>query len=249
MSDKMEPIRFENLVKWIISEYKADKTIFGIPMQKFYRLTGRASEEIFGELLESPVGPAAGPHTQLTQNIIAAYLTGGRFFELKTVQTLDDLKIDKPCIDASDEGYNVEWSQELSLDQSYAEYVKAWILIHLLKNLLGLSDSERGFVFNMSVGYDLEGIMTGTMDRFIEELKDASKNGIFAEYKEYLLGYLVSETTIKILQEDFGIPQERLNLIISGIGKISPFISNSVTLSTMHGCPPREIESIVKYLL
>ncbi|MHB9041547.1 MAG: putative selenate reductase subunit YgfK, partial [Melioribacteraceae bacterium] len=33
------------------------------------------------------------------------------------------------------------------------------------------------------------------------------------------------------------------------IEKISPNISNSVTLSTMHGCPPQEIESIAKYLI
>ena len=29
--------------------------------------------------METPCGPAAGPHTQLAQNIVAAYLTGSRF--------------------------------------------------------------------------------------------------------------------------------------------------------------------------
>ena len=60
--------------------------------------------------METPCGPAAGPHTQLAQNIIAAYLTGSRF-EVKTVQILDgeDLPVSKPCI-AADECYNVEWS-------------------------------------------------------------------------------------------------------------------------------------------
>ncbi len=156
MSDKMQPVPFQKLLDWIFQEYVNWKSIFGIPTSKFYYAKGEREDKIFDELLETPIGPAAGPHTQLAQNIICAYLTGGRFFELKTVQKLDDLKIDKPCIDATDEGYNVEWSQELSLDESYDEYVKAWFLIHLIKDLLWLSKSKRGFVFNMSVGYDLD---------------------------------------------------------------------------------------------
>ena len=32
---------------------------------------------------------AAGPHTQLAQNLVAAYYAGARFFELKTVQKMD----------------------------------------------------------------------------------------------------------------------------------------------------------------
>ncbi|WP_230978083.1 hypothetical protein [Treponema vincentii] len=45
--------------------------------------------ELFGQRFENPLGPAAGPHTQLAQNIVAAYAAGCRFFELKTVQKLD----------------------------------------------------------------------------------------------------------------------------------------------------------------
>ncbi len=48
------------------------------------------------------VGPAAGPHTQLAQNIVTSWLTGGRFIELKTVQILDRLELEKPCIDAEE---------------------------------------------------------------------------------------------------------------------------------------------------
>jgi len=79
--------------------------------------------QIFNHKIGTAVGPAAGPHTQLAQNIITAYLCGGRFIELKTVQKLDKLDIDKPCIDARDEGYNTEWSTELSLEQAYDEYL------------------------------------------------------------------------------------------------------------------------------
>ena len=55
----------------------------------------------------------------LAQNIVAAWLCGARYIELKTVQTLDELDVPKPCIDMQDEGYNVEWSQELKVFQSF----------------------------------------------------------------------------------------------------------------------------------
>lgn len=249
MSDKMHPVPFRNLLRWILTEYSNHKTIFEIPSEKFHFHAVNGGQKIFGELLDSPIGPAAGPHTQLAQNIICSYLVGGRFFELKTVQQLDELKIDKPCIDATDEGYNVEWSQELLLDQSYAEYVKAWFLIHLLKDLLGLSHSERGFVFNMSVGYDLDGIKTEKMDGFIEALKDASKNELFSIYQSELINLLRSQSMSDLLLKGFFIPESKLEQIIQNIEKITPNISNSVTLSTMHGCPPYEIEAIAKYLI
>ncbi len=249
MSDRMYPIPFQKLISWIFTEYISHKTIFGIPSSKFHFLKNKVEKNFFDEQVETPIGPAAGPHTQLAQNIISSYLVGGRFFELKTVQKLDNLKIDKPCIDVTDEGYNVEWSQELTLDESYSEYVKAWIIIHLLKELLQLSQSERGFVFNMSVGYDLEGIKTEKMDRFIEELKDASKNELFFHHKSILVDQLRNKATEELLTIELGISKNRLDEIIEEIKNITPRISSSVTLSTMHGCPPQEIEAIAKYLI
>jgi putative selenate reductase len=227
MSDKMRPIAFKKLLSWIFEEYKSNQSIFGIPKQQFFYANKNTSVQIFNETLDTPIGPAAGPHTQMTQNIISSYLVGGRFMELKTVQIMDELEIEKPCIDASDECYNTEWSQELTLELSFDEYLKAWILLHLIKESFGLSESaECGFIFNMSVGYDLKGIQTQRMDTFIESLKDASKSPLFEQYFEI----------IKLKNN-------------SVADNISPQISNSVTLSTMHGCPPEEIESIAKYMI
>jgi len=121
----MRPVPFKQLLYWITEEYRKQQTIFGIPESQFFKKENPRSIQIFGESCDTPIGPAAGPHTQLTQNIISAYLVGARFFELKTVQKLDNLQFDKPCIDARDEGYNTEWSTELSLEQAYNEYVKA----------------------------------------------------------------------------------------------------------------------------
>ena len=236
MTNIIRPIPFQKLIQWIFEEYKQHQTIFGIPEVKFFRKNSKSHITIFGEMCETPVGPAAGPHTQLSQNIIASYITGARFFELKTVQKLDNLEIEKPCIDAEDEGYNTEWSTELTITQAYNEYVKAWFIIHLLQKLFHLSLFEKkAFIFNMSIGYNLEGIRTSKVDNFIEGLKNASNNVFFNECKDILRDQIKDQKLIEI-DEIF-------------IDSISPNISNSITLSTMHGCPPEEIEAICKYLI
>ena len=108
MNDRMTPIPFAGFMNWILEEKKTKGTVFGI--RKPYIADAGQSLEIFGRALETPFGPAAGPHTQLCQNLVAAYWAGSRFFELKTVQILDgeDLPVSKPCIKADDECYNVE---------------------------------------------------------------------------------------------------------------------------------------------
>jgi putative selenate reductase len=244
MSDKMTPLSTNQLLHWIVNEYESTRSIFGIKESNFFRPSAMNEFKMFGADLDTLVGPAAGPHTQMAQNIIASYLSGGRFIELKTVQILDELEIDKPCIDATDECYNIEWSQELRLNQSYEEYVKAWIVIHFLKRWLDLSNSEdAGFIFNMSVGYDLNGIKSEPIDKFINNLIDARGNYIFTETIDLLKGFLSSNKILKI--------KSIIDHFKNGeiINNISPLISNSITLSTMHGCPPDEIEAIATYLI
>ena len=190
--------------------------------------------ELFGEKLELPFGPAAGPHTQLAQNIIAAYAAGGRFFELKTVQVLDgeDLPVSKPCILAEDEGYNVEWSTELYVPQALDEYIKAWFALKLLSRELGIGSGD-GFIFNMSVGYDLEGIKTQKIDSFIDGLKNAENTKQWEICKTWAIENI---PRFKHVDGEY-------------IDSISPGVCRSVTLSTLHGCPPDEIERIASYLL
>ncbi|TKJ26690.1 MAG: putative selenate reductase subunit YgfK [Hadesarchaea archaeon B3_Hades] len=224
---KVQP--FEVLLNWILTEFEENQSIFGIPRSLFYipkKDSPYAVRDVFGQCLATPIGPGAGPHTQLAQNIICAWLCGARFIELKTVQIMDELKIPRPCIDMEDEGYNVEFSQELKLDQSAWEYIKAWVLIHILHGVLGFEGRVPfGTVFNMSVGYDLKGIRSPPMTRFMDRLQDASEE--------------ISKIRA-VLKEKF--PQFADIEIPSGI-------VNSVTLSTMHGCPPGEIEKICRYLL
>ncbi len=245
MGDIMRPVPFKQLLHWITEEYRSQWTIFGIPESQFFIKENGKGIQIFDESCATPVGPAAGPHTQLTQNIVAAYLVGGRFFELKTVQKLDSLQFEKPCIDARDEGYNTEWSTELSLEQAYDEYAKAWILLHFIEAVFDMQVTvKQSFIFNMSVGYDLEGIKTPRMDLFINSLTDASGHPLFKRYLEELNSFIRDTNFSEVLH----IKGKVKNLEnISSL--ISPHIARSVTLSTMHGCPPKEIESICKYLM
>ena len=234
MSDIMKSIPFGQLTEWILNEYKKTGQVFGI--QKAYVADQSKTIEIFGRKLENPVGPAAGPHTQLAQNLVAAYVAGARFFELKTVQKMDGPElsacIPKPCIVAEDEAYNCEWSTELYVPQAMAEYIKGWILIHVIAKEFGLGSPD-GFQFNMSCGYNLEGIKDKKIDDFIEGLKDAGDTAIFKECKQWLLEHI--SLFEHVTKEDIeAVPAE---------------ICNSSTLSTMHGCPPQEIENIVRYLL
>jgi putative selenate reductase len=249
MGDRMRPVPFSLLLRWMSEEYGSERALFGIPEQVFFRKENRSRFRVFDEYCDTPVGPAAGPHTQLTQNIVASYLSGGRWIEIKTVQKLDDLDIKKPCIDARDEGYNTEWSQELTLEESFDEYIKAWIILHLIEELFGFRSDDFGktdscFIFNMSVGYDLEGIKTPKMDRFISGMIDASAHPSFTRYLDEV---------DEFIRDGSFFESRNLGLKIHDLAhlpeRVSPHITRSVTLSTMHGCPPDEIEAICHYLL
>ncbi len=234
MSDVMRPIPFGQLMDWILTEYQKRGTIFG--EDKLVHLAGTPARPIFSEKVETPFGPAAGPNTQLAQNIIAAYVTGARFFELKTVQKMDGAElsacVNKPCILASDEGYNCEWSTELTVADALAEYQKAWVACKLLAREFGFGDPD-GFVFNMSVGYDYEGVKTEKIDSFINQMMDASESPAFTEAIAWAKANL---DRFEHVDEAF-------------VESISPAVSRSITESTLHGCPPQEIERIATHLI
>ncbi|MBW2366339.1 MAG: putative selenate reductase subunit YgfK [Deltaproteobacteria bacterium] len=226
-SDKFVCCDISTLLKWILAE-EATGRIFGICRDLFF-VPGKSDPfrmQRYGKTLETPLGVAAGPHTQLAQNIISAWLTGARYMELKTIQVLDELSVTKPCIDMTDEGYNCEWSQELTLSRSFDEYLNAWILLHILKDRFNWGNPrEQGFIFNMSVGYNMEGILSPTVQHFLDKMADCS-----------------AEKTKKI---------ERLARFYPRIRKleIPNCISDNITISTMHGCPPDEVEKIGRYFV
>lgn len=218
-------------LKSIVGEFAGRGSIYGYPKSRCY--LGHPgfdlSVDFHGKRAETPLGPAAGPHTQMAQNIVLSFLGGGRIMELKTVQILDRLKISRPCIDARNVGYNVEWSQELRLRDSYLEYVNAWVLLKIIEEmeLLGIPKGDPFYdtVFDMSVGYDLDGIASPEIHGWIKDMMDAGE---------------AIEKALETLPAEFAQYRKLA---------IDPCISDTLTLSTFHGCPPETIEAICEHLI
>ncbi|TAK53467.1 MAG: glutamate synthase, partial [Bacteroidetes bacterium] len=191
------PIPFSKLLKRIYYEYQKNDSIFDLPAKKFYRPNPELdlSVSFCGNRAANPVGPAAGPHTQLAQNIVLSWLAGSRILELKTVQIKDDLQLTRPCIDMATIGYNTEWSQELKLDESLREYVKAWMIVEMLQRAYQVSgftfqelpetcNLKLETIFDVSVGYDLAGIQSVQIRKWLETMRDAS--GLIEEYRRQI---------------------------------------------------------------
>jgi putative selenate reductase len=223
------PASFASLLRRLVRELEHEGKLFDLPARKFWGGSPDLDTAVVlhGRRAANPLGPAAGPHGQMAQNIALAWLAGSRILELKTVQADDRLKIPRPCIDMATVGYNVEWSQELRLEASLREYVTGSMLIDVLRELnpAGGPAAAHDTLFDMSVGYDLAGIRSERMRTWISAMKDARDQ-------------------VSVLRRT--LPEE--------LGRFRALafrtaISDQVTLSTFHGCPAHEIEAIVRFLL
>ena len=212
------PLPMARLVARAFAELDRQGSVFDLPARKFVRRDPRfdTSVDIHSHRVAAPLGPSAGPHTQMAQNIVLCWLAGARVIELKTVQILDSLRIPRPCIDVRTVGWNVEWSQELKIEQSLEEFVKASMLIEML------ADGGERPLFDVSVGYDLEGIRSERVTNFLRGMLDA-------------------RTTIDRLRSE--LPAKWQEFDFQGC------IADTVTLSTFHGCPADQIERIAEYLM
>ncbi len=225
------PAPFPSLLRRMLREHEREGKIFDLPARKFWHGAPDLDTSVLfhGRRAANPVGPAAGPQDQMAQNVVLAWLAGSRILELKTVQINDRLMFPRPCIDATNVGYNVEWSQELRLEDSLREYVAGSMLVDVLAadNLTGVASDrdKQDTILDMSVGYDLAGIRSDRVRAWIEAMKDAREvvDALRAEIPEDLRRYR---------DVDF---KTRL--------------SDQITLSTFHGCPAGEIEGIVRFLL
>lgn len=222
------PQSYERLLSRALAELPARRSVFGLPQRSFWKpREGFDVSDVLpsGRRAATPLGPAAGPHTQLAPNIVAAWLAGARVVELKTVQVRDRLEIPRPCIDAPGPAWNVEWSQELSLEDSARQYAIAWSLVHVLRARGVAGRGEHGgTVFDASAGYDLAGLRSDGVARFLDTMRDGS--ALLAELRDSLPAPLRAAA-------DTEVPA---------------CIADTVTLSTFHGCPPGEIERMVEHL-
>jgi putative selenate reductase len=227
---ELHPQPLEAHLARVFVELAKNQAIYDLPARRFYR-PGPDLDLSVGfraARAATPAGPAAGPQSQLIQNIVLSWLAGARIVELKTVQVDDRLIIPRPCIDARTVGYNVEWSQELRVEQSLEEYVAAWMLIRILRSegVVPLAPGQEQTLFDMSVGYDLAGIKTKKVSSFVRGMVDATPT------IERLRGRLARSEHARFADLDF-----------------DPNVAAGITLSTFHGCPAAEIEKICEYLL
>lgn len=226
---ELRPYPFGALLTRMFRELAEHDAIFHLPRRKFVQGDPRHDTSVVfqGHVAGSPLGPAAGPQSQMAQNIVLSWLSGCRIFELKTVQILDALTIPRPCIDMQTVGYNVEWSQELRLEQSLEEYVKGAMAVRILEasGQLPTPPSFAPLVYDMSVGYDLAGIKSDRVQAFVRGMMDCTA----------LVDRLRAQIPPELAQyRDLDFQTQ---------------LSDTLTLSTFHGCPPDEIESIIAYLL
>lgn len=225
----LRPYPFAALARRMFGELESKDSIFDLPRRKFF--LGDAARDFscrfHGIRASTPLGPAAGPHSQMAQNLVLSWLVGCRILELKTVQIKDELVIPRPCIDMETVGYNIEWSQELKLEESLEEYVKGAMLIEMLKvsGQLAMQPGSADTIYDLSVGYDLKGIRSERVLAFVRGMMDA-------------------RPTIERLRRE--IPDEFRELRDLSFPEQ---LASTVTLSTFHGCPPQEIERIMDFLL
>jgi putative selenate reductase len=210
-------------------EPQKQQTIYDLPLKKCWRPdpTVDTSVKFHGQVAATPVGPAAGPQTQMAQNLVLSWIAGSRILELKTVQIDDQLVINRPCIDMTNVGYNIEFSQELRLHESIHEYVAGMMLIEMIKasNLLELPANKTSTIYDFSLGYDLKGISSEIIRNFIATLRNAKP--VIDKLRQEIPDRWKQYRDLPYLEE----------------------ISRSVTLSTFHNCPPNEIEKICNFLL
>ncbi|MFG0316226.1 MAG: 4Fe-4S dicluster domain-containing protein, partial [Planctomycetota bacterium JB042] len=224
----LRPAPFPVLVTRMFRELEERDSIFDLPRARWW--TGAdgldLSVPFHDRRASTPFRPAAGPQSQLAQNLVLSWLGGARILELKTVQVDDALTIPRPCIDMQTVGYNVEWSQELKVDESLEEYVKGSMLIELLRasGAVTVADGDASTIFDMSVGYDLAGIRGEKVQRFVEGMKDAAD-------------------VVDRLRREIPAPWATLRDV-----EFTTRLSETLTLSTFHGCPPDEIEAIIRFL-
>ena len=226
---ELRPYPFGALVTRMFRELEREDAIFHLPRSKFFLGAPDLdlSVKLHGHRASTPLGPAAGPQSQMAQNIVLSWLGGARIHELKTVQVDDELTIPRPCIDMQTVGYNVEWSQELRLEQSLEEYVKGAMLVEILiaSGKLALEPGMARTLYDMSVGYGLVGLRTDRVQAFIRGMLDCVD----------IVDRLRGEIPLEFAElRDVDFPKR---------------LSNTLTLSTFHGCPPEEIEAMIDFLL
>ena len=79
----LTPMPLAGLLGRIAHEWETRSRIFDLISARIWKPDPDIdlSFEFLGRPAATPIGPAAGPHTQMAQNIVLAWLGGSRVFE------------------------------------------------------------------------------------------------------------------------------------------------------------------------
>jgi putative selenate reductase len=175
----LRPIPFDQLLRRAFGELERKESVFDLPQRHFFGGNPGVdfSVRIQGRRVSSPLGPAAGPHTQLAQNLVLGWLGGARCFELKTVRAKLPVENPHPFVDVGSVGYSDDWGGELDLPESLEEYVKGKMAIRILaeSGRIPISAGYRDLRFDIGLGGTLEEIRSAPVDRLLRALLDARR--------------------------------------------------------------------------
>ncbi len=77
---ELNPAPFADLVSRLYLEPQAQETLFALPRRRWYIPAADSKHDLtvhfHGKLAGNAAGPAAGPHTQMAQNILLSYVAG-----------------------------------------------------------------------------------------------------------------------------------------------------------------------------
>lgn len=230
---ELVPAPFRDLVTRLFREPAMQGTLFDLSRRNWYNPSTDEPDlavRFHGKRAANAAGPASGPHTQMAQNLVLSYIAGARIMELKTVQVNDRLNIPRPCIDMANVGYNVEWSQELLVEESLREYVAGMMLVEMFRRVHPMvhpsfSGPAGAVIYDISLGYDLEGIKSDKVQRYLDGIRDA-------------------RPLIERLRAEIPRHHESARSL-----EYPPCVADTLTLSTFHGCPTGEIERICEFLI
>ncbi len=165
MEKPFRPIPLDSLARWIFRDLAGAETVLGIPQAEL-RGPGQAAglaparpDRWPRRSAWPPARTPSSPRTSWPAGSAAPASSSSR-----PCRSWTSSRSARPCIDAADETYNCEWSQELKLEQSFTEYLQR-LGAAPRPGPRAAASPARGRIFAMSVGYNLEGIQSPRVQR------------------------------------------------------------------------------------